>query len=278
MVLAMSERETVPLLYRMTADMRARFRRNCVDPGAFVVQLSDAFFAPRPSSIDSVHSFLPMIRRAGIALFLFSLLAVAAVRAADFTGRWEGLATLPDGTQFKVTFVFTETGGKLTGSVETSEYGNFAANELVVQGDTISFNVTTDGGIYTNTGKLKPEGLLMEGKGPDGPLTPVLYKRSAVDLTGKWRGKVETPDGPAEIVYTFELRDGKPSGTVSSPMGVAPLTNITIDGNRVAFESDLGDFTIKRRGTVVGDTMQLTVSINGNEVSATFTREPVAMP
>jgi hypothetical protein len=218
-----------------------------------------------------------MIHRNLVALFCF-VAATFRLSAGDFTGIWEGIAMTPEGEELKIIFNFTEKDGKLTGTTEAVNYGTFPANDIVVDGDKITFNVPTDGGTYFNTGTLKPDGLLVEGTGPDGPYPPVLYKRPAANLTGKWRGQVQTPDGPADIVYTFETREGKTTGVATGPFGDVPLTNIAIEGNRVAFESDYSGFSVKRRGTVQGDTMQLTISIDGNDVSATFTREPVAAP
>lgn len=204
------------------------------------------------------------------------LLASVALRAGDLAGRWEGRPKLPDGSEMKIAFVFAVSGEAWTAAVVTEEFGSFPGNDVVVDGDTISFNVPTDGGTYYHTATLKPEGLLVEGRGPDGPFDPVVYRRPAAGLVGKWRGKLDTPNGPADVVYTFESRDGKLTGTVSSQLGEAPLTNISVDGTRVAFASTYGGFTVQRRGTVTGDTMQLTITIDGNDLAATFTREAAA--
>lgn len=217
-----------------------------------------------------------MIRRLGLVLLL-AFITAAALRAEDFTGRWEGWPTLPDGTTFKLAFVFSAgSDGKLTCSVETSDFGTFTATDLVVDGDKITFDVPTDGGIYHNVGTLKPEGLLLEGTGPEGAVPPVLYKRPAADLAGTWRGTIQFPDEAAEVVYTFIGSNGQFTGTSRSPMGEVPLTAIKVDGPRVSFESELSGFTIKRRGTITGDKLELTVTIDGNEFAVTFTRDPAA--
>ena len=69
------------------------------------------------------------------------------------------------------------------------------------------------------------------------------------------------------------MNDGTYAGTSRSMMGEVPLQNITVDGAKVGFESNYSGFLIKRRGTIRGDTMDLTVSIDGNEFAVTFTRD-----
>jgi len=204
------------------------------------------------------------------------LVPFVAQCAGDFAGRWEGRPVLPDGTEIRIVFVFAVNDGQWTAAVDAGEFGTFPASDVVVDGDTITFNVPTDGGTYHDRCTLKPEGLLVEGHGPDGPFEPVLYRRPGAELVGKWRGKMETPTGPADVFYTFDNRHGELTGTVSSPLGLAPLTDISIDGPRVAFASKYGGFAVQRRGTVAGDTMQLTITIDGNTFPATFTREPAA--
>ena len=69
----------------------------------------------------------------------------------------------------------------------------------------------------------------------------------AADVTGKWVGNVETPNGPLELTYELKAEGETVTGTVSSPMGSLPI----------------------EKGKLAGDVLTYTVSIE----SAVITHE-----
>jgi hypothetical protein len=214
-----------------------------------------------------------MIRRS-IAATLLAIGSAAVLHGADFAGKWEAMVTMPDGFQMKVGYTITAADGKFTGIVHTSEFGDFPMANLKVEGDTITFDLPTDDGNYAHKGVLGTDGIAMTVVAPQGPMPPIVFKRPAIDVTGKWRGKIQSPDGEADLLFALAMKDGKLGGTVTGPLGEAPLVNASVNGNEVAFDSNYQGYTVKRTGTIDGDTMRLVIKIEGYEIPATLKREP----
>ncbi len=61
----------------------------------------------------------------------------------------------------------------------------------------------------------------------------------AADVTGKWVGSVDTPNGPIELTYELKADGETLTGTVASAMGSLPLVNGKIVGDTLTFEVDL---------------------------------------
>jgi hypothetical protein len=61
----------------------------------------------------------------------------------------------------------------------------------------------------------------------------------AADVTGKWVGSVETPNGPLELTYELKADGETLTGTVASAMGSLPINNGKIVGDTLTFDVDL---------------------------------------
>jgi hypothetical protein len=62
----------------------------------------------------------------------------------------------------------------------------------------------------------------------------------AADVDGKWKGMIDTPNGPVEVNYTFKAEGEKLTGSTSAPDGTAiPITDGKIAGNKVSFSLTL---------------------------------------
>lgn len=61
----------------------------------------------------------------------------------------------------------------------------------------------------------------------------------AADVTGKWVGNVETPNGPIELTYEFKAEGETLTGTVGSAMGSLPLAKGKIAGAVLTYEITL---------------------------------------
>ncbi|MEE4116060.1 MAG: hypothetical protein V2I37_07825 [Marinilabiliaceae bacterium] len=46
---------------------------------------------------------------------------------------------------------------------------------------------------------------------------------SAEDISGRWKGSVDTPDGSFEVYFTFAVEDGKITGTFDSGMSLESI-------------------------------------------------------
>jgi hypothetical protein len=70
-----------------------------------------------------------------LALFSFT------VSAADVTGTWKGSAETPNGT-IERTFVFKQSGDKVTGETTSSFMGKSTIMDGKISGDDLSFHIT----------------------------------------------------------------------------------------------------------------------------------------
>ncbi len=95
-----------------------------------------------------------------------------------------------------------------------------------------------------------------------------LFMMSAItlaeDVTGRWTGMIMDQ---FEVVYDFTQDGEKLAGTTVGPDGTTVnITNGMIKGEDISYTINVmgGDMPVK--GKVVGDTMLLTFSMDGNEI------------
>lgn len=87
---------------------------------------------------------------------------------------------------------------------------------------------------------------------------------TAADLTGKWQGTMQTPDGQSlEINFNFKLDGEKLTGTAASSYGEEQITDGTVKGDAISFVilAGGGQFKITYKGKVVGDDLKFTVTL-----------------
>lgn len=96
----------------------------------------------------------------------------------------------------------------------------------------------------------------------------------AADVTGKWKASIEGPQGPMDLMFTFKTEGDKVTGTVASPMGDLPLSDVKVDGDQIAFTVATDQFSVVHKGTVVGDEMKLTVDMMGEAREMVAKRQP----
>ncbi len=84
---------------------------------------------------------------------------------------------------------------------------------------------------------------------------------SAQDITGDWKGTLETGTGELRLVlHITKSADGKLQGTMESPdqaIGGAPLDSVTLEGSKVHFTLNVAkgvfDGTLKGNGSISGN-------------------------
>jgi hypothetical protein len=81
----------------------------------------------------------------------------------------------------------------------------------------------------------------------------------AQDINGKWKGEMQSPNGPMDLVFNFKAIGDSLSGTVESPMGELPITNGKIDGKTFSFLVNAGEMTINHQCTTLGDSISMKV-------------------
>jgi hypothetical protein len=78
------------------------------------------------------------------------------------------------------------------------------------------------------------------------------------DVAGKWKASIEGQNGPREVTFTFQVTDGKLTGTATGSQGEAPITEGKVEGDKVSFTVESGQFKAVLTGTVSGDDLKLT--------------------
>ena len=85
----------------------------------------------------------------------------------------------------------------------------------------------------------------------------------AADVTGKWVGSVETPNGPIELTYDLKADGETLSGTVASAMGSLPLNKGKIAGNVLTYEVALEGAVITHEAKINDAGTEITIKATG---------------
>jgi hypothetical protein len=81
------------------------------------------------------------------------------------------------------------------------------------------------------------------------------------DVAGKWKATFQGQDGPRDVIFVFQVHDGKISGTATGPNGEAPITEGTVDGDKISFTVTTDNFKAVLTGTITGDEMKLSAAV-----------------
>jgi hypothetical protein len=100
----------------------------------------------------------------------------------------------------------------------------------------------------------------------------------AADITGKWKGPMQGPNGSMEITFTFQVAGDKITGTVVGENGgEGKIESGTLKGDELAFVVVAGDggFKVDFKGKVAGDEMKLTMAMGDmGDLQVTAKRVP----
>jgi hypothetical protein len=85
------------------------------------------------------------------------------------------------------------------------------------------------------------------------------------DMSGKWSGSLNTPNGVFPLDYVFKVEGTKLTGSVTTPQGDLALTDGKTDGKNFSFNVDVNGALIKTDGKYYaeGDTVALDVDFGG---------------
>ena len=98
----------------------------------------------------------------------------------------------------------------------------------------------------------------------------------AADISGKWKGTAEGPNGTIERTFTLKVDGTKLTGESESQiMGKSTLADGKIEGNKLSFVIN-GNFQgnemkLNYTGVVEGDTIKLTVDFAGGGQTVEYT-------
>ena len=84
------------------------------------------------------------------------------------------------------------------------------------------------------------------------------------DVTGKWVGSVETPNGTLELTYDFKADGETLTGTVASAMGSLPLNKGKVAGSVLTYEVALENGVITHEATINEAGTEITVKATGD--------------
>ena len=101
------------------------------------------------------------------ALLAFSF---AAMAAEDATGNWKATIDTPNGSQVQ-TFALKMDGGKVTGTIGSEMLGSMQIAEGKMDGDKISFSISTDYGVIRYAGTVSGDTMKLTITVGDGQFT-----------------------------------------------------------------------------------------------------------
>jgi hypothetical protein len=101
---------------------------------------------------------------------------------------------------------------------------------------------------------------------------------SATDITGNWKGDLETPQGAVQVSYSFKQDGETLTGTWQTAR--SPTVQISegkVTGDKVAFtvKIEAAGMTFVHEGKITADEIQLTMKPSGEFPGATVTAKKV---
>ena len=86
----------------------------------------------------------------------------------------------------------------------------------------------------------------------------------AADVTGKYAGSIDTPNGPIELTYDFKASGETLTGTVTSAMGTTELLNGKITGDTLTYDVQIDSGKITHSARVNADGSEIAVTATGD--------------
>lgn len=84
---------------------------------------------------------------------------------------------------------------------------------------------------------------------------------------GNWKWTAQGRNGPQETTAKLEVKDGKVTGTVTTPRGDTPITQGTFKDGAIAFTTEItfneNKIVAKYEGKLEGDTIKGTIERSG---------------
>lgn len=92
------------------------------------------------------------------------------------------------------------------------------------------------------------------------------------DVAGKWKAVYGTQNGSREVLFTFQVADGKLTGTAGDVRGEVAITEAKLDGDKISFTVQTDTVTYLLTGTVSGDDLKLVAQVGENKSELTAKR------
>jgi hypothetical protein len=102
-------------------------------------------------------------------------------------------------------------------------------------------------------------------------ITPVY----AGDLTGTWKGILETAMGPLASTIILQTTDAKLAGSVKTELYEAKIENVELNGDKISFVTNTDFGRLYYEGTVTVEEMKLQVTgQDGNPLPLNAKKQP----
>jgi hypothetical protein len=86
----------------------------------------------------------------------------------------------------------------------------------------------------------------------------------AADVTGKWSGEMNGPNGGMTLTANFKQDGTKLTGTMDGPGGEPmQIQDGRVDGDKIVFAVAFNDMKIVHEGTIKGDEITLQIKMDG---------------
>ena len=93
------------------------------------------------------------------------------------------------------------------------------------------------------------------------------------EIDGEWVGIVDGMDGkPLELSYRFKVEGEKLLGLIESRLGGGQISDGKIDGKNIEFTLNAGETIILNNGTLSGDKIHLTETIETVKIKVVLKR------
>jgi hypothetical protein len=96
---------------------------------------------------------------------------------------------------------------------------------------------------------------------------------NAQKLDGNWKGKMSTPNGDMELLFTFKANAESLTGAVKSEMGSIPIENGKINGNNFSFDVNANGQVISNTGVLEGNVVKLSAPMMETPLELTRVEE-----
>jgi len=99
----------------------------------------------------------------------------------------------------------------------------------------------------------------------------------AQGIDGKWKGEMQSPNGPFELTFSFKVVGDSLTGAVISQMGEMPISNGKITGKTFTFDVNMNDMSINHQCTFMSDSISMKVQgFQGEPMVMILKRVPAA--
>jgi hypothetical protein len=95
----------------------------------------------------------------------------------------------------------------------------------------------------------------------------------AADVTGTWKGSIETPNGSRDVTMHLKADGSKLTGTVSGRQGDVEIQDGKVDGDNISFAFVRGDFRMEYKGKVSADEIKFDISIGDRTIQMTAKKQ-----